>query len=107
MKWQEIWISSSSEPTTTHDHCFVEVSNSDNCDILKKKKKNTNFVPFIWNIVLFTCVQKYGHTSNWLVESDDCDDGDGPNGQRLSGAVEVDVFVVSDSCLVSGFKELS
>ena len=58
-------------------------------------------------MVLFTCVQKCGHMSNWFVEADDCDDGDGPYGQRLSGAVEVDVFVVSDSCLVSGFKELS
>jgi hypothetical protein len=41
--------------------------------------------------------------SDGLIESYDRNDGDGPNGQALLGAVEVHVLVAGNSSLISGW----
>jgi hypothetical protein len=43
--------------------------------------------------------------SDRLVETNDSDDCDDPDGQGLSGAVEVNVLVARNSSFVSGYKQ--
>ncbi len=49
-----------------------------------------------------TCVQECRDVSYGLVEPDDSKDSDDPDGQGLPGAVEVNVLVSRNPCLIAG-----